>query len=112
GFVCWFLLREPFTRFEQLATVVALLGVVLIAQPAALFSGGGTSSSTGGGDDHSTTEPPEQGLPGADHQTTAQERLVAVGVALLGVLGAAGAFTTLRSIGKRAHPLISVNFFG
>ncbi|KAJ6441925.1 Leucine-tRNA ligase, cytoplasmic [Purpureocillium lavendulum] len=111
GFVCWFLLREPFTRIEQLATVVALLGVVLIAQPAALFSGGETSSSTGG-DDHSTTEPPEQGLPGADHQTTAQERLVAVGVALLGVLGAAGAFTTLRSIGKRAHPLISVNFFG
>ncbi|KAL3960161.1 hypothetical protein ACCO45_005278 [Purpureocillium lilacinum] len=83
GFVCWFLLREPFTRIEQLATVVALLGVVLIAQPAALFSGG-TSSSTGG-DDHSTTEPPEQGLPGADHQTTAQERLVAVGVALLGL---------------------------
>ncbi|UNI20016.1 hypothetical protein JDV02_006152 [Purpureocillium takamizusanense] len=113
GFVCWFLLREPFTRFEQLATVVALLGVVLIAQPTALFSDATAST---GGDDHSTTtmtttEPPEKGLPGADHQTTAQERLVAVGVALLGVLGAAGAFTTLRSIGKRAHPLISVNFF-
>ncbi|POR38141.1 Putative membrane protein [Tolypocladium paradoxum] len=110
GFLCYFLLHEPFTRIERLATVVALLGVVLIARPTALFS----RSSSGGEEPSSpTSEPPEQGgLPGVDHQTTAQERLVAVGVALLGVLGAAGAFATLRTIGKRAHPLISVNFFG
>lgn len=110
GFVCYFLLREPFTRIERLATVVALLGVVLIARPTALFS---RPPSDGQEPSSPTSEPPEQGgLPGADHQTTAQERLVAVGVALLGVLGAAGAFTTLRTIGRRAHPLISVNFFG
>ncbi|PNY26637.1 membrane protein [Tolypocladium capitatum] len=110
GFMCYFLLHEPFTRIERLATVVALLGVVLIARPTSLFA----RSSTGGEEPSSPTgELPEQrGLPGADHQTTSQERLVAVGVALLGVLGAAGGFTTLRTIGKRAHPLISVNFFG
>jgi drug/metabolite transporter (DMT)-like permease len=30
---------------------------------------------------------------------------------MLGVLGAAGAYTTIRWIGKRAHPLLSVNYF-
>jgi drug/metabolite transporter (DMT)-like permease len=30
---------------------------------------------------------------------------------MLGVLGAATAYTVLRWIGKRAHPLISVNYF-
>ncbi|KAM0427022.1 hypothetical protein ACHAPT_007920 [Fusarium lateritium] len=106
GFICWFTLREPFTRIEQLATLVALLGVVLIARPTSLFSHSGEQ------DDSSTAEPPEGGIPGADHEATPEERLVAVGVALLGVLGAAGAYTTLRTIGKRAHPLISVNYFG
>jgi drug/metabolite transporter (DMT)-like permease len=106
GFICWFALREPFTRIEQLATLVALLGVVLIARPTTLFSHSDS-------DDTSTTEPPETGgIPGADHEATPEERLIAVGVALLGVLGAAGAYTTLRTIGKRAHPLISVNYFG
>lgn len=106
GLVCWFALREPFTRIEQLATFVALLGVVLIARPTTLFSHSDN-------DDTSTTEPPESGgIPGADHEATPEERLIAVAVALLGVFGAAGAFTTLRTIGKRAHPLISVNYFG
>lgn len=105
GFVCYFLLKQPFTRLEQLATLVALLGVVLIAQPAALFA----KSQPPADKTNSSTE--SRSLPGADHVTTPQERLVAVGVAFLGVLGAAGAFTTLRAIGKRAHPLISVNVF-
>jgi drug/metabolite transporter (DMT)-like permease len=30
---------------------------------------------------------------------------------MLGVLGSAGAFTSIRWIGSRAHPLISVNYF-
>lgn len=106
GIICYFLLKSPFTRMEQLATAIALLGVVLISQPHSLFN---TSE-----DEPSSSEPPEGGtsLPGIDHEATSEERLVAVGVALLGVFGAAGAFTTLRMIGKRAHPLISVNFFG
>ena len=108
GVLCYFLLKEPYTRLEQLATLVALLGVVLIAQPASLFADPSSS------DDASAAEPPEKdnSLPGLDHESTAEERLVAVGVALLGVCGASGAFTTLRMIGKRTHPLVSVNFFG
>ena len=50
------------------------------------------------------------GLHVTNHVTPAQ-RLSAVGVALVGVLGAATAYTTIRWIGKRAHPLISVNYF-
>lgn len=104
GFLCWLALKEPFGRIDQLATLVALLGVVLIARPVSLFSGSES-------EEDGSADVPESGLPGAEHESTAEERLVAVGVALLGVLGAAGAFTTLRTIGKRAHPLISVNYF-
>lgn len=42
---------------------------------------------------------------------TPAERLVAVGVALLGVLGLAVSYITLRAIGKRAHPLHSLVAF-
>ncbi|KAK2020511.1 integral membrane protein DUF6 [Colletotrichum zoysiae] len=114
GFACYLVLREPFTRNEQIGTVIAFFGVVLIAHPTSLFS------SSGGDDDAASTVPEQLGagngtatsaLPGLDHQTTPAERLTAIGVAILGVLGAAGVFTTIRWIGKRAHPLISVNYF-
>ncbi|KAJ6784754.1 hypothetical protein PWT90_04664 [Aphanocladium album] len=104
GIICYFVLREPFTRMEQLATLIAFFGVVLIARPAALFTNSAKQPSH---------EPPEAGanLPGMDHEATPSERLVAVAVALVGVFGAAGAFTTLRALGKKTHPLISVNAF-
>ncbi|KAG5913463.1 hypothetical protein E4U42_001144, partial [Claviceps africana] len=120
GFVCYFFLREPFTRAEQAATLVALLGVVLIAQPAALFADAPLDEAhreyrQQGRHDWSQTsldtDRPHSLVPGADHETTPQERLLAVAVGLLGVLGAAAAFATVRAIGRRAHPLISVNAF-
>ena len=114
---CWacsILIHEPFTRSEQIAGVVSFLGVVLIARPTSLIS------------NHAGSAPADSGLPdglpltnatrlshdpqGLDNVTPAQ-RLRAVGVALIGVLGAACAYTTIRWIGKRAHPLISVNYF-
>jgi drug/metabolite transporter (DMT)-like permease len=107
GYFCYVLLHEPFTRIEQVASFIALAGVVLIAHPASLFSS----------ESPATMAPPENPgnrtstLPGLDHQATAAERLSAIGIALIGVLGAAGAFTTIRWIGQRAHPLISVNYF-
>jgi len=42
---------------------------------------------------------------------TSGQRLSAVLVAMLGVLGSAGAFTAIRWIGLQVHPLISVNYF-
>ncbi|KAG5941030.1 hypothetical protein E4U59_001980 [Claviceps monticola] len=125
GMLCYFFLREPFTRIEQIATLVAFLGVVLIAQPTAFFAGAPFDEASAPENHHlqqlhqyrrhkqadSDTDRPHSFIPGADHQTTPQERILAVAVGLLGVLGAAGAFTTLRAIGKRAHPLLCVNAF-
>lgn len=105
-------LREPFTRAELLASLFSLAGVVLIARPTSFFKFGRS-----GDDGYDEVVPPEHMrraiLPGADDKLTVtpHQRLIAVLVALLGVLGAASAFTTIRWIGKRAHPLISVNYF-
>ncbi|KAI1805766.1 hypothetical protein F4811DRAFT_514295 [Daldinia bambusicola] len=113
GYLCHIFMHEPFTRVEQLASLVALGGVVLITKPTSLFSGAASPSAAGniaaGTAVNATAE--VNSYPGGEHISTSAERLKAIGIALLGVLGAAVAFTTLRCIGKRAHPLISVNYF-
>lgn len=116
GYVCHVLIHDPFTRKEQIASVLALVGVVFIARPTSLFS----SSAAAEG----AQTPPAAGInataaatnvtgpaPHLGGEATPAQRLTAIGVALVGVLGASGAFTTIRWIGKRAHPLISVNYF-
>jgi drug/metabolite transporter (DMT)-like permease len=117
---CWacsFLINEPFTRMEQIAAYVSLFGVVLIARPAAFFSLGSSTPSASGAVDAvapiNGTADPDTDIPNfADYNNvTPQQRLMAVGIAMIGVLGAAGAYTTIRWIGKRAHALISVNYF-
>jgi drug/metabolite transporter (DMT)-like permease len=61
-------LKEPFTKHEFLAGVVSFLGVVLIARPASFFSKRESANDA--------------------EEATPQQRLVAVMMALLGVLGA------------------------
>ena len=103
---------------EQIAAYVSLFGVVLIARPASLFaflSQSDTPASSASGDSNHTLASNVTADPGRlaaefDAVTPAQ-RASAVGIALVGVIGAAGAYTTIRWIGKRAHPLISVNYF-
>lgn len=56
------------------------------------------------------TETPQEGLV-PDQPVTPIERSIAVLAAMLGALGAATAYTTIRVIGKRAHSLVSVNYF-
>jgi len=114
---CWacsILIHEPFTRSEQIAGVVSFFGVVLIARPTSFIPthADPSSAASGATDGLSSTNAsqPANDLQGLNHVTSAQ-RLSAVGVALTGVLGAACAYTTIRWIGKRAHPLISVNYF-
>jgi drug/metabolite transporter (DMT)-like permease len=116
---CWacsYLIKEPFTRMEQIAALISLFGVVLIARPTSLFHSDAKANPAAGGDGglgprsmNGTT------LPTADRfnydHVTPNQRAMAVGFAMLGVLGAACAFTTIRWIGKRAHPLLSVNYF-
>jgi hypothetical protein len=103
---------------EQIAAYVSLFGVVLIARPVSLFASLShskddvPSTSVGGGlaPSNTTTGSPDRLAADYDSVTPAQ-RGAAVGIAMVGVLGAAGAYTTIRWIGKRAHPLISVNYF-
>ena len=115
---CWacaVLVKEPFPRSEQIAGVVSFLGVVLIARPTSLIphssstapASSGTGVNGGIGSAYATSPKTSQDL---DHATPSQ-RLAAVGVALIGVGGSVCAYTTIRWIGQRAHPLISVNSF-
>jgi drug/metabolite transporter (DMT)-like permease len=115
---CWacsYILKEPFSRMEQVAALISLIGVVLIARPTALFASLGALPLPSGGADsvtlssNSSVPSRTEGTPRPD--VTPEQRLLAVSFAMLGVFGAACAFTTIRWIGKRAHPLISVNYF-
>lgn len=102
-FACSILLHEPFTRMERIGTVVSFFGVILIAQPHALF--------------HTRASAPATGAPVADIEArdviavTPAQRFGAICMALVGVVGSAMAFTAMRSLGKRAHPLFSVNYY-
>jgi drug/metabolite transporter (DMT)-like permease len=115
---CWacsYILKEPFTKMEQVAAMISLFGVVLIARPTSLFSGHGTSPAASGDGDiiplaNGTAVIISQERFSYD-KVTPQQRAMAVGLAMLGVFGAACAFTTIRWIGKRAHPLLTVNYF-
>ena len=113
---CWassVLMRQPFTRAEQIAALVSLVGVVLIARPTSFFSMGGEDSTlaTGADDAAGAVNSTISSQIENDHTVTSAQRLFAIGVALIGVLGAACAYTTIRCIGQRAHPLISINYF-
>ncbi|KAF2461260.1 hypothetical protein BDY21DRAFT_278912 [Lineolata rhizophorae] len=138
-FACSILINEPFTRMEQLAAAVSFVGVVLIARPVSLFealtssvdsthappASGVTDAATSATTtsiaaasavavaavNGNSTAVETSGARNYYGDPTPAQRGVAVGVAMLGVLGAAGAYTTIRWIGKRAHPLISVNYF-
>ncbi|VDC01248.1 unnamed protein product [Peniophora sp. CBMAI 1063] len=90
-------LKEPLSKKELLAGLFSFVGVLLIARPEFLF--GPAAHADPATDDSSSS------------RATPQERLIAVGVALIGVVGQTGAYTSIRAIGKRAHPLHSLAFF-
>ena len=110
--VCSIVLHEPFTRKAQVAGISSFVGVVLIARPASLISpGNGSSSGNGAADSLPVTNGTSSHQVSDMPTVTSSQRLGAVGMALVGVIGAAGAYTTIRWIGKRAHPLVSVNYY-
>lgn len=86
------LLKEGYSVTQAVAGVFSLLGVILIARPPFLFNPITAANSDGPG-------------------TTPAQRLGAVGVAMIGVVGATGAYTSIRAIGKRAHPMHVMTFF-
>lgn len=89
-------LGEPFSVREAVAGFGSLIGVLLIAKPSAIFgtSDEGNVPSSGGGD----TPPIERG----DDPADASKRALGVIVALLSVLSTAGAWVSLRKIGRSA----------
>ncbi|KAF4551760.1 EamA-like transporter-like protein 3 [Elsinoe fawcettii] len=121
GLSCWacsILIKEPFTHIEKIGTFVSLFGVIFIARPTSilgLMSGGdvdGPETPTASNPDMAPPSNTTLPVPNAGNfDVTPDERIAAVGMALVGVMGAVAAFTTIRWIGKRAHPLISVSYF-
>ncbi|KAF7595777.1 hypothetical protein BBP40_004908 [Aspergillus hancockii] len=93
-----FIHNETFTRKQQLAGVVSLVGVVLIARP---FSGSSTGDS------------PDSGETGPEKPNSADEyhHILAIIMALMGVMGASCAYSSIRIIGQRCHALVSVTYF-
>jgi drug/metabolite transporter (DMT)-like permease len=118
---CWacsYFINEPFTRMEQIAAYISLFGVVLIARPVSLFAALSHSDEPvppASGDldaiPSNTTAASPTRLAADYDAVTPTQRATAVGIAMLGVIGSTGAYTTIRWIGKRAHPLISVTYF-
>lgn len=108
GFACSVIpsLREPFTRAEMFGGLVSLFGVTLIARPEFLFVWFG-----GGGGEAPENDEVVVVVVSQIPAITPAQRVYAVSVALVGVFGAATAYTTIRWIGKRAHPLVSVTYF-
>lgn len=89
GVLAALLLSEPYTLKEASAAGISLFGTILVAQPEFLFGS----------------------LAEHDDKVTPEERAMAVGAALLGVVAASAAYTTIRRIGKKAHALHTVSYF-
>jgi drug/metabolite transporter (DMT)-like permease len=105
---CYLFLREPFSKSAQYASLISLLGVVLIARPTSFLTQPDPTPSL----PSNTTITTEAASYDASFPVpTSAQRLSAVAVAMVGVLGGAGALTAIRWIGNQAHPLISVNYF-
>lgn len=99
-------LKKPFTGKEQIASVLALLGVVFIARPAMIFGTPPSVATSLTADGH----PISQASLEAD-DTSASERMRGVLLALMSAVGGAGAFLAIRAIGDRASILTTTNYF-
>lgn len=99
----FFITGETFTRRQQIAGLASLLGVVLIARP---------FTSSGAPGEVDPTPPDEASASGGEpNSADVYHHVLAIGIALIGVLGASFAYVAIRMIGKRAHPLVSVTYF-
>lgn len=115
AFICFIFLREPFTPKEALAGFIAFSGVLFVARPPWLFPETPIDPITGQpepeiGKLSMFTMKVLRAIAPVPHVSPTQRTLATL-VAILGTLGASTAYSTIRLIGKRAHSLISVNYF-
>lgn len=94
SWACSVFLNEAFTKRELIAGITSLFGVVMIAHPAFIFG------------DVDNSDAPSRPI-----DVSPTQRLVAIVVSLLGIVGGSGAYTIIRVIGQRAHALLSVSYF-
>lgn len=112
--VCFIWLREPFTVREALAALIAFSGVLLVARPTWLFPNPPVDPITGQPEADAIVKTLMDVM--SSPKTTPApisptQRTLAVLAAVLNALGASLAYASIRVIGKRAHSLISVNYF-
>lgn len=113
-YACSKFINEPFTRTELIGGIVSLVGVVLIARPTYLFENSSSPSDVASPTDAANPTAPATAAASSSAsgiEPTPAQHLAAIGMAIVGVFGAASAYTTIRMIGHRAHPLISVTYF-
>ncbi|KAI1477783.1 hypothetical protein F4774DRAFT_387635 [Daldinia eschscholtzii] len=107
--VCFIALGEPFTVKEAIAGLIAFSGVLFIARPTFLFPQHKSQEPEINGTRLFMVDQPRGIVPSVP--ATPAERTVAALLAVIGTFGAAAAYSTIRVIGKRAHSLVSVNYF-
>jgi len=91
-------LKEAYSTKQACAALCSLFGVILIARPPFLFA-------------YRATDKMDALNDSGSHRVTPTLRLIAVGAALLSVLGMSMAQISMRAIGKRAHPMHMMNYF-
>ncbi|KAK7751457.1 hypothetical protein SLS62_006542 [Diatrype stigma] len=125
-----FLPQEPYTPKEALAGLIALAGVLLVARPPFLFPREAVADPRDSDSDDlamvflrlvTPDQPSPRGIHGISgygggglvppEAPSPSQRGLAVLCAVLGTFAAATAYTTIRVIGKRAHSLVSVNYY-
>lgn len=102
---------ETFSRQQQMAGFVSLGGVIFIALSATVSSSSSPSTPDAQGHavpSNSTSTPSDIPMPGG---VSPKQHLTAVGISMIGVMGAVGAMTSIRAIGTQAHPFLSINYF-
>ena len=96
---------------EQLGALISFMGVTMIARPTTFFHRTLPHAPPAeGSTDAAASHTHKIGVADLNDVTTSQ-RVGAIFVALIGVIGSSMAFVAMRWIGKRAHPLLSVNYF-
>lgn len=89
-------LGEPFSLFDGICSISCMIGVILVSKPQFLFGGSNGSEDNG----HS------------GENNNELQRLFAIFCALLGAIMSAVAYVTVRKIGRGAHFMVHVVYFG
>ena len=107
---------ERFTHRQQIASYISIGGVIIIARPISLiFPSSNTPTPEMSAPQFTnstvleTSQPPTPSH--APLNPTTSQHLFAILLGLMGVFGGATALTTIRVIGQRAHPLVSITYF-